>query len=332
MSGRAREVTSAASRGRRPLAAALGVLLCLTLLGAGAVAAAGGWYRAELGVDDADRRPLVVTSVTILGDLAVRVGGERVRVHSLLGPGQDPHTYEPAPRDALALTRARVVLLNGYHLDFWAERLLAGRSGHRAAGQIVVRLAEEVPAEPLPWPGQTGRADPHLWMDPTLVIHYVEHIRDALSRADPAGAAEYGRRAEALAGELEELDRWIAERVATVPAERRKLVTTHDAYRYFGRRYGIEVLDTVWGISTEEEPSAAQLAELFENLRRHGVPAFVETTINPKLMREIAAQAGVRIGGQLYADALGAPGSGAETYVGMMRHNVETIVAALRAP
>ena len=370
---------------RRNVTGTLGVVVVLTVVGLGAVLASGwGWLAAVEGAGDP--RPLVVTSTTILADLARQVGGDRVRVYSLLAPGQDPHSYEPVPRDGLALSRADLVLLNGYGLDAWAERLLgfrlpAGSPGPAAAGAAragaapagaappaagrgaatsaaasqpgatspatvgpalaaprgvasgrppVVRVAEEIPAQPLPWPADPHRPDPHLWMDPTLVALYVARIRDALAAIDPAGAGEYRRRADGLQVRLRELDAWIARQVATVPPGRRLLITTHDAYRYFGRRYGVRVVETVWGISTEEEPSAADLARLFDGLRRYEVPAFVETTINPKLMEELAAQAGVRIGGQLYADALGPPGSGAETYTGMMRHNVETIVAALR--
>lgn len=270
-------------------------------------------------------RPLVVASTTVVADLARQVSGERVRVYSLLGPGQDPHTYEPTPRDALSVARASLVLLNGYYLDYWAERLVPGATG----GRRLVRLAEEVRTQVLPWPGDPLRVDPHLWMDPTLAAQYAEHIYRALVQLDPAGEELFRRNARRLAERLRELDAWTAGEVSTIPPERRKLVTTHDAYRYFGRRYGLEVLDTIWGVSTEEEPSAHRLAGLFRNLRRYGVPAFVETTINPQTMQEIAAQAGVRIGGKLYADALGAPGSGAETYVGMMEHNVRTIVRAL---
>lgn len=305
--------------------AAVGVLV---LVGALAVwAGASAWERALGDVDGEPTRPLVVTSITIIADLARQVAGDRVRVYSLLGPGQDPHTYEPTPRDALTVSRAALVLVNGYGLDYWAERLApdAMRAGR------LVRLAEGVRTQVLPWPGSDQRADPHLWMDPTLAARYVEQIRDALTRLDPAGAEAFRRNADRLIERLHRLDAWIAEQMALVAPERRKLVTTHDAYRYFGRRYGVAVLDTVWGVSTEEEPSAHRLAELFRKLREHGVPAFVETTINPQTMEEIAAQAGVRIGGKLYADALGHPGSGADTYVGMMEHNVRTIVQALQA-
>ncbi|HEY8552053.1 MAG TPA: zinc ABC transporter substrate-binding protein [Thermaerobacter sp.] len=327
----------------------------MVLLGFVAVLAAGrGWWAQIAGVGDP--RPLVVASTTILADLASQVGGPRVRVHSLLAPGQDPHSYEPVPRDALAMHRARLVLLNGYGLDLWAERLLEGlpeagdpgpagdgvpgtgpRPSHppghpdRPPLPLVVRVAESADTEPLPWPGDGSRADPHLWMDPVRVMGYVDVIRDALIQIDPAGAAFYRRQADRYKAALAELDGWIARQVAAVPPERRLLVTTHDAYRYFGRRYGLRVVDTVWGISTEEEPSAADLARLMGHLRRYGVPAFVESTINPKLMEELAAQAGVSIGGRLYADSVGPPGSGAETYLGMMRHNVRVITAALGA-
>ena len=313
--------------------ASLLVVALLVVLSLGTVLAAGrSWWATVAGPDDG--RPLVVAGTTILADLAAQVGGPRVRVHSLLAPGQDPHSYEPVPRDALALARARLVLLNGFGIDLWAERLLQGlpAAGPGRRGPVVVRVAESLPAgSTLPWPGDPQRTDPHLWMDPVLVMGYVDAIRDALAAVDPAGAAVYRRRAADLKAELAALDAWIARQVAQVPPDRRLLVTTHDAYRYFGRRYGLRVVDTVWGVSTEEEPAAADLARLMGHLRHYGVPAFVESTINPKLMEELAAQAGVAVGGQLYADSVGPPDSGAETYVGMMRHNVRVIVAALRA-
>ncbi|GAB6876973.1 metal ABC transporter solute-binding protein, Zn/Mn family [Thermaerobacter litoralis] len=383
-------------RRSQPLPAAILVVVLVLLLSAGSVLAAGRyWWRQLMG--PGDPRPLVVASTTILADLAARIGGPRVRVHSLLAPGQDPHSYEPVPRDALALARARVVLLNGHGIDLWAERLLEGMpqapatgsapgtatgsglppappsldgpapatrlpdpegppdppaapgsaaawpGAPRAAspdpvapalptgGPLVVRVAETLPpAVLLPWPGDPAKVDPHLWMDPVLVMGYVDAIGAALSAADPAGAGFYRQRAASLQEELRALDAWIARQVTAVPPDRRLLVTTHDAYRYFGRRYGVRVVDSVWGISTEEEPAAAELARLLGHLRRYGVPAFVESTINPKLMEELAAQAGVPIGGQLYADSVGPPGSGAETYLDMMRHNVRVITGALR--
>lgn len=307
--------------------AALVAVLVMAAVGTAAVwAAASSWQR-SLGVgEEGAARPLVVTSITIIADLARQVGGDRIRVHSLLGPGQDPHTYQPTPRDALTVSLADLVLINGHGLDYWAERLVPDTVRSRR----LIRLAEGVDGPLLPWPGSDRGTDPHLWMDPTLVAGYVGQIQEALARLDPGGEEVFRRNAASLVDRLQRLDAWIEGQMTLVPPERRKLVTTHDAYRYFGRRYGVEVLDTVWGISTEEEPSAHRLAQLFLNLRQHGVPAFVETTINPQIMEEIAAQAGVAIGGKLYADALGPPGSGAETYEGMMRHNVRVIVDALQ--
>ncbi|NLG68468.1 MAG: zinc ABC transporter solute-binding protein [Firmicutes bacterium] len=289
-------------------------------------AAASSWQRSLGAGEGGAARPLVVTSITIIADLARQVGGDRIRVHSLLGPGQDPHTYQPTPRDALTVSLADLVLINGHGLDYWAERLVPDTVRSRR----LVPLAEGVDGPLLPWPGSHGGTDPHLWMAPALVAGYVEQIQDALVRLDPSGEEVFRRNAAGFVDRLQRLDAWIEGQIALVPPERRKLVTTHDAYRYFGRRYGVEVLDTVWGITTEEEPSAHHLAQLFRNLRQHGVPAFVETTINPQIMEEIAAQAGVAIGGKLYADALGPSGSGAETYEGMMRYNVRVIVDALQ--
>ena len=175
-----------------------------------------------------------------------------------------------------------------------------------------------------------GDPDPHLWMDPALARHYAMQNRDALTALDPTRAAEYEANAHAYLVELAELDRWIAARVATIPAAQRKLVTTHDAFRYFGVRYGLDVVGTIWSISTEREPSAAEIRALVDAIRRHRVPTvFVETTINPKIMEGIARDAGAEVGAPLYGDSVGDPGSGAETYVGMMRANTRAIVRGL---
>ncbi|HEY8486074.1 MAG TPA: metal ABC transporter permease [Limnochordales bacterium] len=309
-----------ASRRVRP-----GLFAALAAAGLGlpwALASLGTGQRAALA--DPEPRPVVVTSINILADLAARVGGDRVAVYSLLGPGQDPHTYEPTPHDARMVQRARRLLVNGYGLDFWAVRLASSRPNVAA-----VAVAEAAGIPTLPWPGRPDYPDPHLWMDPLLAARYVEQIATIFEEMDPAGQAEYRRRAALLVEELHQLHRWIEAQLASVPPERRKLVTTHDAYRYFGRRYGLEVLDSVWGVSTDEEPSAYRLGVLLRRLRQHGVPAFVESTVNPRILQELAAQAGVPIGGKLYADALGPPGSGADSYAGMMRHNVRTLVQAL---
>jgi ABC-type Zn uptake system ZnuABC Zn-binding protein ZnuA len=168
-------------------------------------------------------------------------------------------------------------------------------------------------------------------MDPVLAIGYVEAVRDALTAADPGGADAYAANADAYVELLTELDREIARDIATVPPERRKLVTTHDAFRYFGDRYGLDVVGTIWGISTEREPSAEEVGRLVDAVREQDVPiVFVETTVNPQLMERVARDAGVGVGEPLYGDSLGAAGSGADTYVGMMRTNAGRIVTGLR--
>lgn len=167
-------------------------------------------------------------------------------------------------------------------------------------------------------------------MDPTLARRYVERVRDVLAARDPGHAADYEKNARAYVERLALLDRWIAERVSSIPPQKRKLVTTHDAFRYFGGRYGLQVVGTIWSISTEREPSAAEIHRLIDAVRSQAVPAvFVETTINPKIMEQVARDAGVEVGRPLYGDSVGAPGNGAETYLGMMRANARAIVAGL---
>lgn len=288
--------------------------------GGGAGNAPGG----PAGGASGDGRPRVVTTLNIIGDLARRVAGDRADVYALLEPGMDPHVYEPVPRDSVAIARAELVFVNGLGLEGWVEKLVTAAGGDRP----VVTLAGE-DMDVLPWRDGSKRWDPHLWMEPRNAVRYVEKIRGALTELDPAGADAYAANAAALIAEIEDLDRWAESELGRVPAERRLLVTTHDAYQYFARRYGFTVLDTVWGISTEDEPSARDIAALVEVLRQHRVPPFIETTINPKIMEQVAAQAGVAIGGNLYGDSLGPPGSGADTYVTMMRHNVNTIVTAM---
>ncbi len=296
---------------------ALAFGLALAVLAAGP---AGCGARQEPSDPD---RPLVVATINIIADLARQVAGDRVEVRSLLAAGADPHTYEPVPADVRLIARSDLVLYNGFNLEKWLEKLIANAGGTRPRVAVAEGLAAIGDGR--------GDPDPHLWMDPVQARGYVVNIRDALIRLDPEGAGAYRENARRYLEALEALDRWIREQVATIPPERRKLVTTHDAFRYFGRRYGFHVVGTIWGISTEDEPSAREMAALVDAVRREGVPAvFVETTINPRLMQRIAEDAGVRIGRPLYGDSLGPPGSGAETYLDMMRFNVMALVEGLR--
>ncbi|MER3456566.1 MAG: ABC transporter substrate-binding protein [candidate division GAL15 bacterium] len=272
-------------------------------------------------------KPKAVATINVLADLVAQVAGDRVEVFSLIPVGGDPHTYEPVPRDVQKVAEAQLVFYNGLGLEKWLEKLIENAGGQRVSVVLTRGLRPTVQTE-----GRyRGDPDPHLWMDPVFAKTYVVNARDALVAFDPGGRPVYEANAARTLRELDGLDTWIRQQVAQIPPQRRKLVTTHDAFRYFGQRYGFRVVGTIWGISTEDEPSAQEIARLVDRIRAEGVPAvFVETTLNPKLMERVAREAGVRVGEKLYGDSLGPPGSDADTYVKMMRHNVRAIVEALR--
>jgi manganese/iron transport system substrate-binding protein len=290
-----------------------------------ALALAGGCARPSGGDSDGARIKAVAT-ISILADFLTAVGGDQVSVQTIVHVGGDPHVYEPTPSDARRVADASIVFRNGLGLERWLDRLIGAPRPDRP----VVTLTEGL--EPMVQEQGTyaGAPDPHLWMDPVLARHYVQRTRDALSRLDPAHATAYAENAEAYLRQLAELDLWIAKQIATIPQANRKLVTTHDAFRYFGVRYGLEVVGTIWSISTEREPSAAEIRRLIDGVRAARVPTvFVETTVNPRLMERVARDAGVAVGEPLYGDSVGSPGSGADTYIGMMRANTRSIVRGL---
>lgn len=269
---------------------------------------------------------LVVTTISIFADLARAVGGADVEAVTVVPVGGDPHTYEPRPSDARLLAGADLILTNGLGLTPTLDPLVD------AAGRKVPVVVLSDGLTPIVQEAGTyaGDPDPHLWMDPTLVRHYVANLTDGLTRIAPDRSSQFTAGAAAYQAELDRLDRWIHDRVATIPPGNARLVTTHDAFRYFTARYPIERTGSVFDVSTESEPSATDLAELVAKIRSQGVPAvFVETTINPQLMRRVARDAGTALGEPLYGDSVGEPGSGAETYEEMMRTNTRHIVTAL---
>ena len=273
-----------------------------------------------------EQRPLAVATISILADFVRAVAGDRLEVVSIVHVGGDPHTYEPVPSDARRIADADVVVRNGLGLERWLDRLIA--TGAKAR----VITATEGLDPVLQAEGEyRGHPDPHLWMDPQLAAVYVRNIEEALAGRYPPHAAEFAERARRYVEGLEALDREIAGALAGIGPERRKLVTTHDAFRYFGRRYGLEVVATIWGISTEREPSAREIRAIVDGIRERGVRAvFVETTVNPALMLRIAEETGIHVGAPLYGDSVGPPGSGADTYLGMMRANTRAVAEGLR--
>jgi manganese/iron transport system substrate-binding protein len=279
------------------------------------------------GIDSpaAGDRPRVLATTTMIAEAAERIGGECVEVIGLLPVGGDPHVYEPVPRDVRRVAESELVLYNGLGLEAWLDRLVRNAGGQRR----IVELASGL----TPIYGQYAGGqdpDPHLWGDVRHFIHYVEGIRQAFAELAPECRTTYENNAAAYVEELRALDVWVRERVATIPERNRYLVTSHDAFQYFASAYGLEVLGTPIGVSTDEEASAQTVARIVEDVRRTGIPAlFVETTVNPNLIRRIATETGARVGGELYSDSLGEPGSGADSYVGMIVHNTRTVVNAL---
>jgi zinc/manganese transport system substrate-binding protein len=285
----------------------------------------------------------VVASFSILGDMTRRVAGDRARVTVLVGPDADAHGYQPTPSDAQAVARARLVVVNGLGFEGWLDRLVRA-SGYRgkvavAATGITTRAMEADHDHDGHGSGRKQRevlrpkqvADPHAWQDLANGRRYVANIAAALSEADPAGAAEYRRRAEAYQGEIERLDAQARREIGAIPQGRRKIITAHDAFGYFARAYGVAILAPV-GISTESEPSAGAVARLIEQMRRESIKVvFVENMTDPRLVQQIAREAGGRLGGTLYADALSKPGGPADSYLAMFRHNLGLMTAAMKA-
>lgn len=275
---------------------------------------------------DAPADPLrVVATMSVVGDLAEQVGGERVEVEVIVPVGADPHTFEPTPSDAASLEGAQLVVANGAGLEEgWLLRMV---EGHEAP---LVLLAEGLDLLVVEEGEDAGEVDPHLWNDPVLIYEYVDALLGAYLEADPDGEEDYRANADAYREVLDALDAWIAQGVETIPSDQRLLVTTHDAFSYFGERYGLTIPGTLYGVSTENEPSAAAVADLVTAIREAGVPTvFVETLANPQLMQRVADESGAEVGDELLGDSVGDPGSGAETYEGMMRYNVTAIVTGL---
>ncbi len=271
--------------------------------------------------DATNGRLAVVATTTQLGDFARTVGGVRVAVTQLLRPNTDPHEYEPTPKDVSAVAGAKVVLEHGLGLDNWLDEVLAN------AGGSPTRVVTTTGIALLPG------GDPHVWLDPVNAVQMVGAVEHALVTADPAGAATYRANATGLVDRITALDTDLMARIGAIPATRRKIVTDHDAFGYFARHYGIDIVGTTLpSLSTAAEPSAKQLDSLAATIRREGVRVvFSEASISPRVERALADEAGATLGAPLYGDALGPADTPAGTYVGMMRSNMDAIIAGIGA-
>jgi ABC-type Zn uptake system ZnuABC Zn-binding protein ZnuA len=278
----------------------------------------------------AGQRLRVVATTNIVADIVWQVAGDAVELSQLLPLGTDPHSYTITPQDMIATTNAHVIFANGANLEieFLPDLLEQTRAPVVYASQGIEfrHLGEEDPHDD----AQQG-IDPHTWTTPTNAIVFVHNIERALIDLDPANAPTYQANAQRYQADLEALDVWVKEQIATVPAQRRKLITDHETFGYYADRYGLEQIGAVIpGFSTAAEPSARELAALEDKIREHGVRAvFVGTTINPSLVEQVAEDTGIQLI-TLYTGSLGPPGSGVETYLDYVRYNTTAIVEGLR--
>ncbi|CUA84837.1 ABC-type Zn uptake system ZnuABC, Zn-binding component ZnuA [Chelatococcus sambhunathii] len=293
---------------------------------------------------EAPSKTRVVATFSILGDLVREVGGERIDLTVLVGPNGDAHVYSPSPADARNLAEARVIFVNGLKFEGWIDRLVQA-SGTRAT--IVEAAARVTPLE-MENDGhghghahsraddhdekhahEHGGLDPHAWQDVANAKLYVAAIRDALVAADPAGKDAYAANAEAYLTRLDALEAEVKAAVEAIPRDRRKVITSHDAFGYFARAYGLTFI-APQGVSTDAEASARDVGRIIRQIKRDKIPAvFLENVTDPRLVERIAKETGAKIGGRLYSDALSDENGAAGTYIAMMQHNIKALNAAL---
>jgi zinc/manganese transport system substrate-binding protein len=266
----------------------------------------------------------VVATFSILADFARNVGGDRIDVAALVGPDGDTHVYQPKPADAEKLSAARLILVNGLGLEGWIDRLIKA-SGARAP---VIVATKGINPQKMREEGRIG-LDPHAWQSIANAKIYVANIRDGLIAADPGGEAVYRANADDYLGKLGALEAEVKREIAKIPAGRRQIITTHDAFGYFGTAYGFRFIAPE-GVSTETEASARDVAKIIRQIKAEKIPAvFLENVTDVRLMQSIASESGAKIGGTLYSDALSPPAGPASTYIDMMRNNVRELSAAL---
>jgi zinc/manganese transport system substrate-binding protein len=266
----------------------------------------------------------VVATFSILADFARNVGGERIEVTALVGPNGDTHVYQPKPADAKELGAARLILVNGLGLEGWIDRLIKA-SGAKA---LVVVATKGIKPQQMREEGRIEQ-DPHAWQSIANAKIYVANIRDALIAVDPDGASAYRANADAYHGKLDALEKEVTGKIAEIPPKQREIITTHDAFGYFGTAYGFRFIAPE-GVSTETEASARDVAKIIRQIKAQKIPAvFLENVTDPRLARNIATESGAKIGGTLYSDALSPPDGPAGTYIEMMRNNIRELSAAL---
>ncbi len=279
----------------------------------------------------------VVGTTTMVTDMVREIGGDRVNVVGLMGPGVDPHLYKPASGDVVKLQRAKIIFYSGLMLEGRMTDLFRRMA---RAGKLVYAVTESIPEKDrLEPPEFAGHPDPHIWGDPILWSNCIVTVVDGLSKADPAGAADYAKRGKVVDASYKAMKEWALKRIAEVPREHRILVTSHDAFNYFGQAFGFQVV-AVQGLSTVTEAGLADIAKMVDFIKKENIKAiFIESSVNPAAIKRVSKDSDVKIGGELFSDACGALGDMHEangekydvgTYIGMLKHNVNTVVDALK--
>lgn len=294
----------------------------------------------------AENKKNVVASFSILGDIVANVGKERITVTTLVGPDQDAHVFQVTPDHMKIVSRADLVVMNGLGFEGWQERVLktssysgdvvvasqgiAAKEREEEEGDEHAHHHEKEPSHEAGHGHDHGKLDPHAWQDPRNVIIYTRNIAAALSKLDPAGTDTYQRNAAAYIAQLTELDHWAEEQFKQIPKNKRSVITSHDAFEYFGARYQIRFL-APQGLSTDSEPSARDVANLIRQIKADKIKAvFVENMSSPRLIEQINQEAGTSLGGKLYADALSKPDGPAGSYIAMMKFNVNQLLGKMK--
>lgn len=280
----------------------------------------------------AENKVKVIASFSILGDISKNVGGNRVEVTTLVGPNGDAHVYEPTPADARAVSQADLVIVNGLGLEGWMDRLIktSGYKGRVVVASQGVKPLELQDEEHEPGAKHESKIDPHAWQNLANGQIYAENIAKALGSVDSEGAPIYKANADAYKAKLGKLDKWVKAEFSGIPKQKRRIITSHDAFGYLGAAYGITIFSPM-GVSTESEPSAGGVAKLIKQIRQEKITAvFIENVSDPRLVEQIVKESGVTLGGELYSDALSKPEGPAPTYIDMFMNNVPKIVAAMR--
>ena len=266
----------------------------------------------------------IVSSASMIWDMVNNIAGDKINNQLLVPIGGDPHIYESTPRDAQKVALADLIFINGLTFEGWIEELIEN-SGTKAKTIIVTDGLTPISSSIY-----KNAFDPHAWMDVSLGMKYIENIKNGLIELDPENKTTYQSNYEAYSAKLQELDQYILKRIQEVPEQKRLLVTSHDAFSYYGKRYGLRV-EGMMGISTESEAQTSDMVRVVKAIKESGVPAiFVESTINPKLIEQIAKDNNVTIGGSLFADSIGEKGSNGNSYYAMLKHNTDVIVDALK--